>query len=109
MQELAHRHDYANKDIGMYLLPLERGRAIHCEFDLHCRPSDQSEWDGVHELWLKSSEELMRGGAYFDKPYGAWAEMVYSRASNYTSMLKKLKSEIDPNNVLNPGKLCFSQ
>jgi FAD/FMN-containing dehydrogenase len=109
MQDLAHRHDYANKDIGMYLLPLERGRAIHCEFDLHCRPSDQSEWDGVHELWLKSSEELMRGGAYFDKPYGAWAEMVYSRASNYTIMLKKLKSEIDPNNVLNPGKLCFSQ
>jgi FAD/FMN-containing dehydrogenase len=108
LRDLAQNNGYPYTEIGMYLLPLERGRALHCEFDLHCPPSGGSETEKVKAFWLKASAELMNRGAYFDRPYGPWAEMVYSRASNYTQMLKKLKSEIDPNNILNPGKLCFS-
>ena len=109
LQDLARNNCYPLTEIGMYLLPLERGRALHCEFDLHCPPSDGSgEVENIKALWLKASKELINGGAYFDRPYGSWAEMVYSRASNYTQILRELKSEIDPNNILNPGKLCFS-
>lgn len=108
LRDLAQNNGYPYTEIGMYLLPLERGRALHCEFDLHCPPSAGSETEKVKAFWLKASAELMNRGAYFDRPYGPWAEMVYSRASNYTQMLKRLKSEIDPNNILNPGKLCFS-
>lgn len=94
---------YPAADAGVYVLPLERGRAMHCEIDLHC--SDPEE---VKTLWLKAAEALMNAGAYFDRPYGPWAEMVYSRAAGYSEMLKKLKKETDPNNVMNPGKLCFT-
>ncbi len=107
----ALKKNYPLDDIGMYLLPLERGRGLHCEFDLHCRqstPSDGAEWEQVKALWLQASAELINCGAYFDRPYGAWAHMVYARAGNYTQMLRKLKSETDPNNILNPGKLCFT-
>lgn len=107
-QELAQGNGYPAADIGLYLLPLERGRAMHCEFDLHCTPADNTARESVKALWLQASASLLNEGAYFDRPYGAWAEMVYSRAANYTQMLKKLKSETDPNNILNPGKLCFS-
>ncbi len=107
LQDLAQAHGYPLADIGIFLLPLERARAIHCEFDLHCAHSDKREKEKVKALWLQASSSLINSGAYFDRPYGPWAEMIYSRASNYTSMLKKLKSEIDPNNILNPGKLCF--
>jgi len=32
---------------------------------------------------------------------------VYARAAGYSAMLQKLKQEADPNNIMNPGNLCF--
>jgi FAD/FMN-containing dehydrogenase len=98
---------YSASSIGAYVLPLERGRAVHCEFDLHCDLEDAQETRKVKSLWLKASGALINRGAYFDRPYGAWAEMVYKRAGNYTNKLMQLKKELDPQGVLNPGKLCF--
>jgi len=107
-QELAQKHGYPAADIGMYLMPLERGRAIHCEFDLHCTSTDTTAQEQTKALWLEASSRLLNDGGYFDRPYGAWAPLIYERAANYAQMLKKLKAETDPNNILNPGKLCFS-
>jgi len=98
---------YDAAGIGGYVLPLERGRAIHCEFDLHANPADSMESQNVRQVWLQASEALMRSGAFFDRPYGAWAQMVYNRTGMYTEKLKEIKKELDPNNILNPGKLCF--
>jgi FAD/FMN-containing dehydrogenase len=86
---------------------MERGRAVHCEFDLHCDPEDRNEVGMVKSLWLKASEALMNQGAFFDRPYGAWAEMVFRRSGNHTVKLKEIKREMDPRGILNPGKLCF--
>jgi hypothetical protein len=98
---------YDAASIGGYILPLERGRAIHCEFDLYADPADSRETQRVRQVWLQTSEALMRSGAFFDRPYGPWAEMVYQRTGIYTEKLKEIKKELDPNNILNPGKLCF--
>jgi hypothetical protein len=101
-------HSYPQRDMGIYLLPLERGRAVHFECDLHCDLSDQQESEKVKKLWLTLSETLISKGALFDRPYGAWADMIYARTGTYTIKLKELKKELDPNNIMNPGKLCFS-
>ena len=108
IQTALTEHRYPQKDMGIYLLPLERGRAVHCEYDLHCDPSNQQELEQVHKLWLNVSEGLISKGALFDRPYGAWADMTYSRTGAYTTKLQELKKELDPNNIMNPGKLCFS-
>jgi len=50
---------------------------------------------------------LISKGALFDRPYGAWAEMIYKRTGAYTKKLKELKDELDPHHIMNPGKLCF--
>ena len=107
ISNLSSNHGYSTGDIGGYILPIERGRAIHCEFDLHCDLGNSAEKERVKNLWLEMSEALMNAGAYFDRPYGPWADMVYRRGGTYTAKVKELKKEMDPNNILNPGKLCF--
>ena len=50
---------------------------------------------------------MIYAGAFFDRPYGPWADMMYRRNATYTEYLKKIKKDLDPNNIMNPGKLCF--
>jgi FAD/FMN-containing dehydrogenase len=49
----------------------------------------------------------MDAGAFFSRPYGAWADLAYGRDAATTAALRKLKAIFDPANVMNPGKLCF--
>ena len=35
------------------------------------------------------------------------ADLVFERASGYTAALRRLKKVFDPNNIMNPGTLCF--
>jgi len=98
---------YSVSSFGGYLLPLERGRAVHCEFDLHCDLKNDLEARKVRNLWTGAAQTLINRGAYFDRPYGPWAEMIYGRAGEYTTKLRQIKQELDPKGILNPGKLCF--
>ena len=107
VQEFTNKYNYPMQNIGVSILPLERGRAVHCEFDFHCDLGNRDETQQVKNLWLEVSRRLIDEGAFFDRPYGAWADMMYSRAGTYTHKLKQLKKELDPNNILNPGHLCF--
>ena len=57
---------------------------------------------------LDVGNQLMDSGAFFSRPYGIWAKDVFSHHSAETiDALKKVKKIFDPNNVLNPGVLCF--
>ena len=51
----------------------------------------------------------MENGAFFNRPYGSWSKEVFKHQSDQTTVaLKKVNRKIfDPNNVLNPGVLCF--
>ena len=49
----------------------------------------------------------MAEGAYFSRPYGEWADAVYNRDAASRDLLRAVKKILDPNNILNPSKLCF--
>ena len=105
---VAQKHGYPLQDIGEYLLPIERGRNCYLEFDFHCDLADPNEAERVKKLWLEANEVCIDMGAVLDKPYGPYADMIYRRYdSNYISLIKSLKKELDPNNIMNPGQLCF--
>jgi FAD/FMN-containing dehydrogenase len=63
--------------------------------------------DALRELFMTASETLMANGAFFSRPYGPWADMVYRQDGEEVKALKRLKAIFDPNNILNPGKVCF--
>ena len=107
MYSIAEDLRYSTSEIGIYLQPQKQGVSCHCEFSLPFDPDDQKEIARVQEFFTKASEELLRQGAFFSRPYGQWADMAYSRDAQTTILLKKVKGLFDPNNVLNPGKLCF--
>jgi hypothetical protein len=98
---------YPVSDIGIYLQPQHQGTACHCEFNLPYNPGDKIETDRVRELLETGSEALIKQGAYFSRPYGIWADMVYNRDARNREMIRTIKGIFDPNNILNPGKLCF--
>ena len=105
--DAAQRGRYPSQDIGGYFVVVERGRGIHCEFDLHCDSDSADDKKQVRDIWLSASKTLMDRSALFDRPYGAWAEMTYARMPQYALKLKQIKNEMDPQGILNPGKLCF--
>jgi hypothetical protein len=98
---------YPVSDIGIYLQPQHQGTACHCEFNLPYISRNKIETDCVRELLETCSEALIKQGAYFSRPYGIWADMVYNRDAANKEMIRTIKGIFDPNNILNPGKLCF--
>jgi len=104
---VANKYRYPTTDIGGFILPVERARTAYCEYHLYCNPNDLTSKERVKDLFIDISEALIDQGAFFDRPYGPWAQMMYSRVGTYTEYLKKLKKQLDPNGVMNPGKLCF--
>ena len=98
---------YPVSDIGIYLQPQHQGTACHCEFNLPYDSGNKIEIGNVRELLETCSEALIKQGAYFSRPYGIWADMVYNRDAGNKEMIRTIKGIFDPNNILNPGKLCF--
>jgi len=94
-------------EVGVYMQPLERGRACHLQFSFPCDLANDSEKENISSLTAELSKQLIDEGAFFTRPYGPWADLVYRRSASYTAMLKELKKIYDPNGILNPGKLCF--
>ncbi len=107
MYALAEQRGYPPAEIGTYVQPVQQGAGCHCEFNLPFDPSNPREVAKIQRLFTECSEALVNQGAYFSRPYGIWAGMAYNKDQQTASLLKKLKGIFDPQNVMNPGKLCF--
>jgi FAD/FMN-containing dehydrogenase len=107
METVATRYGYPVSDIGSYIQPIEHNRACQVEFSFFYDPEDDNEKAFVADLYLDAANTMLNEGAFFPRPYGDLASMVYERAASYTMTLKRLKGVFDPNNIMNPGNLCF--
>jgi FAD/FMN-containing dehydrogenase len=107
VKETAAESGYPFEDIGIYLQPKQRGRVYHLEFGLPVDRTSAKESENVKALLHEAAKRLLQSGAFIYRPYGSLAEMVYSRTGNLHSTLRKIKEILDPNNVMNPGKLAL--
>jgi len=104
---LAAQYDYPISDVGCYIQPIESSRACHCEFNFFYDPANAGEVAKIKAIYEEAARTALNLGAFYSRPYGMLADLVYPRATGYTMMLKKTKQVIDPNNIMNPGRLCF--
>jgi FAD/FMN-containing dehydrogenase len=107
MVSAANDHQYPAPDVGVYIQPVHQGVGCHCEFILPFDRKNRAEMLRTQELFRDASLRLHRQGAFFSRPYGIWADMVYNADARTTIATRKVKGIFDPNNVMNPGKLCF--
>jgi FAD/FMN-containing dehydrogenase len=77
------------------------------EFSLPFAKDARRAAEQASTLFSAASRQLIAGGAYFSRPYGEWADPVYNRDAAGRDALRTVKKIVDPNNVLNPSKLCF--
>ena len=107
VKETAAQHGYPASDIGIYIQPIEHNRACQMEFTFFYDPANDKKKAMIADLYRGAALSLLNEGAYFTRPYGELAPMVYERAAGYTMTLKRLKKVFDPKNIMNPGNLCF--
>ena len=107
MEMVAARYGYPITDIGSYIQPIEHNRACQVEFSFFYDPEDAHEKGFVAELYRDAAMAMLNEGAFFTRPYGELAPIIYDRAANYTMTLKRVKRVFDPKNIMNPGNLCF--
>jgi FAD/FMN-containing dehydrogenase len=107
MKNVALEWEYDVGDMGIYLQPAVQGVNYHCEFNLFFDKDNPAEKDTVKSLVDVAAGALANRGAFFSRPYGPWADIAYRRDAGTTMALRKVKGIFDPNNVMNPGKLCF--
>ena len=107
MNDVIGKAGYPSTELGMYIQPMVMGSSCHCEFNLFYNPANKAEAARIQQLYMQAGEALMNAGAFFSRPYGELADMVYRRDGQTTAALRKAKMIFDPNNILNPGKLFF--
>lgn len=104
---LARHMGYSPDRIGVYIQPQHQGVSQHVEFAIPYHPADKTDAALAKSLFTAASEHLIAKGAYFSRPYGPWADLVYSRDATATRVLRTVKQIVDPNHVMNPAKLCY--
>jgi hypothetical protein len=108
MFDLANKVGYPTPDIGIYLQPIVQGVNCHCEFNLFYDPEDSLDSDRVRKLAAPANiKKLMAKGAFFSRPYGEATDTIFSSSASTMAVLRRVKSILDPNNIMNTGKLCF--
>ncbi|MFX0008940.1 MAG: FAD-binding oxidoreductase [Candidatus Hermodarchaeota archaeon] len=96
------------ENLGIYIQPINQGTSYHFEFDVYHKVGELVEKDETIKKILELNSQLMENGAFFSRPYGLWTRDVYRHQnSENINALKKVKKIFDPNNILNPGVLCF--
>jgi FAD/FMN-containing dehydrogenase len=107
MMSLASDSGYASTNVGVYLQPIVQAVNYHCEFNVFFDRDNPAGRAAAATLFEAASRRLADCGAFFSRPYGSWAEIAYGKDPATVAALRKIKEIFDPNNVMNPGKLCF--
>lgn len=94
----------AEADIGVYVQPVVQNHACHLELMVPVDPDSDADVDRLRDLEREAVARLMRAGAFFSRPYGSAAELVWAQNPGNTRLATVVKGIFDPHQVLQRGK-----
>ena len=107
MEEEAKKAGYPAGNIGTYVQPIQHGRSCHVEFTLYYDEGDDGERQKVRGLCDSAIRRLMDSGGFFSRPFGPWCELPFDRCPDTAMLLGKIGKMLDPDGILNPGKIPY--
>jgi len=103
--ESVKKGKYPVEDIGQLLVPMKQARSLYCEYDLYYEPGEEK----FKKLSDDSYLDLVKSGAFVDRPQGKIAEYVYSSNPAMWGLQKDIKKKLDPAGILNPDQLIAQE
>jgi hypothetical protein len=91
-----------SKDSGAILLPLQAGGCFYYQPDLRYREGEEAK---TRKTYRAICERLLKAGIIFPRPSALIARQVAKRYPGNFELLRSIKKAIDPENIMNPGKL----
>ncbi len=79
------------------IVSFDKGRCVYAVYDWF---EDKDCSEAITQLNLSLADQ----GAFFDRPHGQLARKIYTSIPNHLPVLKHIKSFLDPENILNPGR-----
>ncbi|NVM30562.1 MAG: FAD-binding oxidoreductase [Candidatus Helarchaeota archaeon] len=108
-ETISKKYAYPIEDLYGYLMPIEQAHTCYYDFNIHYDPNDEKETEKMKRLYLELSEDVIENGGVIDRPYGPWAQMIYSRNRPYYDFWRQVKNILDPNEIMNPGQLRIEE
>lgn len=90
------------KTSGALLMPLQSGGCFYYQPDLRYPKGTERE---SRKLYTGICGKLLKEGVMFPRPSALIAKQVAAAHPSYFKLLRSIKKAVDPNNIMNPGKL----
>jgi len=104
VRESARSFNIQQEQIGIYIQPVIQNHACHIEFMVPFNPDDNREVEIMKNYEADVIERLIKARAFFSRPYGKAAELVFKNNPGNTELIRVIKSLFDPDNILSPGR-----
>jgi FAD/FMN-containing dehydrogenase len=103
-RETAAEFGITDAEIGVHIQPMVQNHACHMELMVPFEPSSSQQVEHLRQLERKATIRLMEVGAFFSRPYGSAADLVWEQNPGNTRLVQTIKGIFDPRQVLQRGK-----
>lgn len=101
---VANEYAMEEKSIGVYIQPMVQNHFCHIELLLPLELNSYTIVGRMRQFERTATIALMENGAFFSRPYGSAASLVWGQNPGNTRLVKTIKRIFDPASVLQRGK-----